>query len=198
MGTGSRSPINNNIVSKKETESSKMTITEALAEIKTIEKRLQSKREFVLTYLMRFETMKDPLEKDGGSAKVVKSEQQAISDLENRIVELRRLIQKANEDTKLTIEGEERSIADWLVWRREVAPGQEQFLYGLRSRLTQARQQVSRQQPTYGRDNVPEKPLDIVVSINESDLAKSTEKVKSILGQLDGLLSLKNATVVVA
>ena len=175
-----------------------MTITEALAEIKTIEKRLQSKREFVLTYLMRFETMKDPLEKDGGSVKAVKAEQQAISDLENRIVELRRLIQKANEDTKLTIEGEERSIADWLVWRREVAPGQEQFLYGLRSRLTQARQQVSRQQPTYGRDNVPEKPLDIVVSVNESDLAKSTEKVKSILGQLDGLLSLKNATVVVA
>lgn len=173
-----------------------MTITEALAELKTIEKRINSKIEFVYTYLMRFDNMKDPLEKDGGSAKAVKAEQQAITDLETRVVEIRRAIQKANEETKITIEGEEKSIADWLVWRREVAPRTEQFLNGMRTRLTSARSQLSRQ-PTWGKAETNEKPLDIVVSINESDLAKETEKVKSILGQLDGLLSLKNATVVV-
>jgi len=174
------------------------TITEALAEIKTIEKRLQAKRDFVKTYMLRVDSLKDPLEKDGGSEKAVAEAQQAINDLQERICELRQGIQKANEDNTIKIEKSERTIADWLVWRREVAPGQQMFLKNLKNGLTSARQQV-RQQESWNRPKAtePEKMLDIVVNIDESKLNAEIETLEKILGDLDGQLSLKNATVMI-
>ena len=44
-----------------------LTITEALAEIKTLEKRIQKKQEFVGSFLYRQEQFKDPLAAQGGS-----------------------------------------------------------------------------------------------------------------------------------
>lgn len=179
-------------------ESLKMTITEALAEIKTIVKRIASKREFINQYIVRYDNVKDPLAKDGGSAEAISREMQAIHDLEGRIVELRLGIQSANENTKITIEGDERSIADWLVWRREVAPAYDKFLHHLRFTLTQVRDQARRQgNSLFGPGTQPEKPNDLVVNIDEQELAKSLEKHTNILGQLDGQLSLKNATVLI-
>lgn len=176
-------------------ESLKMTITEALAEIKTILKRIQSKREFVETYQLRLDSLKDPLEKDGGSAKAVAEATQAIYDLEQRIIDLRHAIQYANENTAFEIEGVQRTIADWLIWRREIAPGQERFLTTLTGRLAAARQQVSGQKYQWGKEVSQEKQADIVVNIDETKLNKDKEKIKNILGQLDGQLSLKNATI---
>lgn len=43
-----------------------MLITEALAELKTLNKRVEKKKEYVKAYLYRQEGLKDPLEKDGG------------------------------------------------------------------------------------------------------------------------------------
>jgi len=173
-----------------------VTITEALAEIKTILKRIQSKREFIESYQLRLDSLKDPLEKDGGSAKAVLEAEQAVSDLEARIVALRVGIQKANEDTTISIEGVEKPIADWLIWRREIAPGRERFLNSLTGRLAQARASVQGKSYTWGNDkSATEKAADIVVNIDEAKLSKDKEQMKNILGQLDGQLSLKNATV---
>ena len=44
-----------------------MTCTELLAELKTIEKRIQTKRQFINEFAMRSGAFKDPLEKQGGS-----------------------------------------------------------------------------------------------------------------------------------
>lgn len=173
-----------------------MTITEALAEIKTILKRIQSKREFIETYQLRLDSLKDPLEKDGGSAKAVSEAMQASRDLEERIITLRQAIQTANEGTIVSIEGTEWTIAEWLIWRREIAPGQERFLNALTARLANARNQVSGQKYQWGKETTQDKPADIVVNIDETQLNKDKEKIKSILGQLDGQLSLKNATIV--
>lgn len=173
-----------------------MTITEALAELKTIEKRISGKQEYVYTYMFRLDSLKDPFEKDGGSAKLVAQEMQAISDLEERAVSLRLAIQKANEETTVSINGHEKSIADWLVWRREIAPSRERFLYQIRTRITQSRQAVQR---GYGQTlNQTEKPSDIIVNVDEAAVSKELEMIKDILGQLDGQLSLKNATVMVS
>ena len=62
---------------------SKLTITEALAEIKTIEKRIDKKRQSLQPYIARMDGVKDPLEKSGGSAAFIKAERQAIGDLQN-------------------------------------------------------------------------------------------------------------------
>ena len=82
-----------------------ITITEALAEIKTIGKRIASKQAFIGQYLARQDGVRDPLEKDGGSAEVIKRERQAIGDLETRIITLRQGIQHANDETKVSVVG---------------------------------------------------------------------------------------------
>jgi hypothetical protein len=174
-----------------------MTITEALAEIKTLVKRIDSKRNFIQEYEVRAESMKDPLEKDGGSFSSVASAFQAIDDLEIRLVSLRRAIAVANDETKITVEGVDKSISEWLIWRREVAPKKEQFLHGLAYKLASVRDQLRRQPSTSWNKPMleQEKLVDIVVNLDEKKLSDDREQLKNILGQLDGQLSVKNATV---
>lgn len=173
-----------------------MTITEALAEIKTLTKRIESKRAFVRTYMVRLESLKDPFEKDGGSSKKLAEEMQAIQDLEQRIVDLRREINFVNDTTQVEIEGVKRTIAAWIIWRREVAPTRERFINDIRLKLENARGSL-RAQPVYLTKSESEKPQDIVVNVDEAALAKEAEQLKNILGQLDGQLSLKNATTMI-
>ena len=71
------------------------TITEALAELKTLGKRIEKKRESVAMFLTRQDGLKDPLEKDGGSVEFIKRERQAVKDLEQHHVNIRLAIQRA-------------------------------------------------------------------------------------------------------
>jgi len=179
-----------------------MTITEALAEIKTIGKRIEKKREFVLGFLYRQEGLKDPLERDGGSVEAIRRERQAIADLETRIVTLRRGIASANETTDITISGLTHSIADWLTWRRDVAPEHQRFLGGIRMRLSQMRETAKRggsavlsAQATV--QTADTKPSDFLINVDEAELAREIESIEETLGVLDGQLSLRNATVMI-
>jgi hypothetical protein len=174
-----------------------ITITEALAELKTIDKRIAKKREFVLAYLLRQEMFKDPLERDGGSVSAIKRETQAIRDLEERKIVIRRAIQRANEHNSVTVGKQSRSIADWLVWRREVAPVQQQFLASIRGKIEQARQEATRKGGGLSTSAESAKPNDVIVNINEQDLARDIEQLEEVLGALDGQLSLKNATLTI-
>lgn len=175
-----------------------ITITEALAEIKTISKRISKKQQFVYGYLSRQDGLKDPLAKEGGSEEAVKSARQAITDLETRLLTLRKGIAKASEQTVVTINGVSRPITDWLIWRREVAPERQSFLEALRLKVAQTREQAKRQgQAVVTGGAQAEKPTDVIVNINEQELAKEIESLEDTLGQLDGQLSLKNATVAI-
>src|SRR5690348_15022934 len=176
-----------------------ITITEALAEIKTVQKRIEKKREFISQFIARQDGLKDPLEKDGGSFASIARERQSIHDLEDRIVALRRGIQVANEETMVTLNGTSRSVADWLVWRRDVAPGYQKFLNDLRGRLNAIRDRARQQGSNMVMASTPtEKPTDFVVNLNEQELAAEIETLEDTLGQLDGQLSLKNATIQLA
>jgi hypothetical protein len=174
-----------------------ITITEALAELKTIDKRIAKKREFILGYLLRQEMFKDPLEKDGGSLSAIKRELQAIHDLEERKITIRRAIQQTNERSSVTVARQTRSIADWLVWRRDVAPQQQQFLASVRTRIEQARQEAARKGAGLATSPDAAKPNDVIVNVNEQELARDIEALEEVLGQLDGQLSLKNATLLI-
>ena len=174
------------------------TITEALAEIKTIGKRIEKKREFVGQYLARQAIVRDPLVNEGGSTAAIAAEQQSVRDLEERIVALRLAISKANTDTLITVNGKERSIAGWLTWRREVAPKQKETLARLRGAVTNMRAQMQ-QKGMIVQTNAPTDPTDkdVVVHIDERALSTEGEQLENTLGMLDGLLSLKNATITV-
>lgn len=172
------------------------TITEALAELKTLGKRIEKKRAFITSHLIRQDKFKDPLERDGGSPKVIGAERQSITDLENRAVAIRMAISQVNSETPVIINGLTHSIAEWLVWRREVAPGQQLFLATLQTGINRVRTEARRTGAVVApKDDV--KPDDVIVNVNEVTLAQEIEALESVLGALDGQLSLKNATVTV-
>lgn len=174
------------------------TITEALAEVKTIDKRIAKKREFITAYLARQERFKDPLASDGGSMVAIGRERQAIRDLEQRKVDIRLAIAAANNTTVVAVNGDQRSISEWLVWRREVAPQRQSFLQQIRNGVQQVRREAQQKginvlqgDVTAGTDT------DVHINVNENDLATEIEKLEQVLGDLDGQLSLKNATVTI-
>jgi hypothetical protein len=169
-----------------------------MAELKTIEKRIPKKQEFCLSYLWRQEAMRDPHEKDGGSAVLIDRERQAMGDLLERRIAIRRVVAAANADTELTVGGKTRTIADWLVWRREVAPVRQKLLNEMRGRLQGMRDDARRKGLGVIEQGQQSASLqDVVVNVNEAALAREIEEMEEILGTLDGALSLKNATTFV-
>ena len=177
----------------------KMTITEALAEIKTLIKRINKKQTFIQSNLLRDSCFQDDLEKNGGSPKVIVEERQSIKDLENRIIALRSAISKKNQSTELTIVEQSKTIADWLIWRRDVMPNYQQFLNNMTNQVARAKQQASNnvrhKVDTDGRQSSEQ--VGITVHIDEKKLAEEIEQLEEILGSLDGQLSLLNATTMI-
>lgn len=176
------------------------TITEALAEIKTIGKRIEKKRQSVATYLARDSRLKDPLEKDGGSAKFIISERQGIADLENRIVAIRTAIQKSNLQTQTAIGNRTLTVAEWLTWRREVAGGTQGFLNGLNAGIRGIREKAQKEGATIvqtATDSDGKSLREVIVNIDEKALLEEQENLEKTLGDLDGRLSLLNATTVI-
>lgn len=176
----------------------KYTITEALADLKTIQKRIEKKQEYITSHLVRQDGIKDPLEKDGGSAEMIKRERQAIADLSTHFVNVRTAIQRANHEQTIEIEGVTKSIAEWLTWRKEISAGQRAFINKIRMGVAQARTQATQK----GWAVVPAGQTatnltDLIVHVDEAELAKQAEQIETILGKLDGQLSLKNATILI-
>lgn len=178
------------------------TVTEALASLKVLQKRIDSKQSFILQHLTRAEQLKDPLLKEnGGAAGVIEREMQALSDLRQQAVDIRRAIADANATTQISVGGTTRSIADWLRWRRDVAPGERDFVRALVSTVERARQQAAAKGGALVSATASvsdSKPADIVVNLSEFALSQRREELDALLETLDGLLSLRNATVTVS
>lgn len=182
----------------------KITITEALQEIKTIGKRLEKKRLAVGDKLARDSRIKDPLEKDGGSEKFVKEERQSIADLEKRIVGIRTAIQKSNLQTVVPLDGAKMSVAEWLIWRREVSAGSIAFLNSISSNIRNIRAQVQQKggrvvanMAQVNEGTGPTDPPQLIVNVSEKEILDEQEQGEQLLGDLDGKLSLLNATTVI-
>jgi len=175
----------------------KMTITEALAELKTIDKRLEKKRQSVMGYLFRQTCLKDPMEEHGGSKSHVSQERQAVQDIEKRRMNIRLAIQKTNLETHIEIAGETKSIAGWLVWRSDVATGRKNFLHGMMTSINKMRNDIQSKGMRVVDGDSTNAQSDVVINLNEKDLIDSMEIMETTLGELDGQLSLKNATTFV-
>ena len=183
---------------------SKITITEALQEIKTIGKRLERKRQSVLQYIVRDSRIRDPLEKDGGSEKFIAGERQGIADLEARVISIRTAIQRSNLDSQMTVGGKTMSVADWLTWRREISAQSSTFLRTVSQSLTQTRAQIQQKGGKMVAAAIavnesvgPNDPPHVLVNLDERKLMDEQEQMEHTLGDLDGKLSLFNATSVI-
>lgn len=174
------------------------TITQALAELKTLTKRIETKAAFITEHLMRTEALKDPLARQGGAEKLIAEERQAMRDLWDQQVRIRRAVEDANIANTITVGGQTRSMAEWLIWRREVSKEERQFLRNLFTSITLQRRQQQSKGASVVSAGQEAKPIDIVVNLNEKALADEIEKLEEILGTLDGELSLKNSTLSVS
>ena len=175
-----------------------LTITEALAEIKTIGKRIQKKQQFISAYLVRQDKIKDPLASEaGGSVGAIEREIQSIFDLSARIIMLRRAIQAENARVVITIGDKALTIAEWLVWRRDVLPAHEAFISSLISGIKQTRAQAATKGIAVVPSGEAKNSDDVIINLDETWLAHQAEELEKIKGELDGQLSLKNATVVI-
>jgi hypothetical protein len=178
----------------------KTTITEALADIKTSLARIAKKRLAIKAYLGRDARIRDPMEGDGGSREFIRRELQSIYDLETRIINIRSAVQASNLACTVEIEGRAMTLANWLNWRREVSAGAKGFLDDVSRTLDQMRKQaIQRGQPiTTQGNNAPNPEVgEWIVNVNERDLAEEIDRMERILGQLDGKLSLLNATTTI-
>lgn len=176
----------------------KMTITEALAEVKLIGKKIDTKRSFIMSNVARIEKIKDPLISDGGSPKVLSSELQAIRDLQEQVIRIRRAIMTANLKTELTIGGRSRTVAEWLTWRREVSAQAKEMTERVAEACGNARNTARQRSVAARGPQEPEGAADgVVINIDEMENQRRREEIVETLGKLDGQLSLMNATVVV-
>ena len=174
-----------------------ITITEALAEIPTIEKRIAKKQEFIQNYLYRQEAVRDPNESDGGSVALIAQARQSIEDLSNRLISIRTQIQVANWNNSITIDGQTRTIVEWLTWRREVAPKRQEFLRTMSESIQSMRRKAQQQGLSVVDQATNAVTLNYLVNVNEKALSDDIEQMETTLGTLDGQLSLKNATITI-
>ena len=171
----------------------KLTITEALAEIKTTRARIEKKYESVAKYAARDARLKDPMESDGGSDAFVIKERQAAADLETRIVNIRTAIQATNIVNVLEIDGKTKSVAQWLNWRREIAPRHKSFLSQLAAGIDRIRKDATQKGLPVTTDGNASGET-VIIHVNEKRLTEEIEAMEKVLGDLDGRLSLFNAT----
>lgn len=179
----------------------KITITEALAEVKTIPARVAKKQEAIMRYFHRDSRMTDPLVKDGGlgSVEFILRERQGIRDLHSRLVRIRCAIQVANHNTMLEVGGVTKTVAQWLGWRREVAGEEGKFLSTMAASVGEIRRQALAKgwgTATPGAVD-PSKEYQILINVDEAALAKDVEGHEALLGALDGKLALVNATTLI-
>lgn len=173
------------------------TVTEALAEIATIDKRLPKKAQEMLPYVARPEQVRDPFQKSGGSDKYIAEQRQSFRDLLLRKINLRRAVAAANAETQITVGHNTMSVADWLVWKRECYTSQMSMLRGLLQQVQAARQQAQQHGVALLKVGDQGKPNDIIVCVDEKVLIEEIEELEETYGTLDGLLSLKNATTLI-
>lgn len=169
-----------------------VTITEALQSIKIASERVRKKRAEVQNRVAYDARLQDPLAGKGGSKEYIKAELQSVADLEENIVKTRLAIQRANFENFLVINDVERTVAAWLIWRREIAAQREAFFTVVSTQIGRVRQALA--QPIRVAQDVQTAPANAEVNVDERKWAQEHEQIGEILGVLDGRLSAFNAT----
>lgn len=172
----------------------KTTITEALAEIKLITKKMEQKASFIRQNLVRAAHVPDPL---GDSKGKLESEAQSYIDLGTRIINIRHAISKANLECEITVGDTTQTIADWLIWKREIAQNKFKLFDHIQSALKTSIDQASKSPQAYLDAEGKHKFVELVTNLSYPEYAEKSQKVQDQLAKLDGLLSLKNATITI-
>lgn len=175
-----------------------MTITEALAELKLITKKVEKKKEVVKQNLTTFEHLPDAFKEDGGVKEMVKREMQAIADHYERLVRIRASIGVKNAETSVMVEGVSKTISQWLAWKESVKDPLSALLAEIQNGVNTAVKSNAQRPMVTANEQTKEVNLaKLMINVDMGHVNKSIETIISITEKLDGQLSLKNATTVV-
>lgn len=162
-----------------------------------MKKKIEKKEQTIKQNLVRVEHVKDAFESVGGSQAFITSEIQSLGDLRRRYVAIRGAIAKANLENRIQLENFDLTIADWLVWKREVAQNELNFFNLAHQSVKNELDRASKQPQAYKDEKGESHFVKVVANADYPTLVKRAETLQTLLDQLDGKLSLKNATVMV-
>lgn len=174
-----------------------MKIAEAMAEVKLAGKKIQTNFEFVMRNLGREEWRKDPFDKDGTTqAEEVKKAMQSTADLQTRIVALKNAINRVNQGLTLEVSGMRMTVAEWLIWRKEVLPIEKKMLQQLANQIANIGRgdQAAQVRRQFQGQAAVETPSSWIVNVSDKWLVEQIQKLDTIEQTLDGQLSILCAT----
>jgi hypothetical protein len=147
---------------------------------------------------MKIKQAPDSMAADGGIKQVIQNELQSISDLEDRLCALRWAIMRTNTSENIEIMGKIRTLYGWLVWRKEIANNQKYFYKQIYD-VTKAEMDTLAKTPRLYKpsDDSTATLVEIEPNLDYMSYAAKAATVGEILDKLDGILSLKNATLLV-
>ncbi len=176
----------------------KKTISEAMAELKLINAKVEKKIDFIKSNCVSYNHAEDPYKKEGGRQELIKQEEQAVNDLLKRYELIREKIMKANLDTDITINDTTKSIYSWLVWRKDVKENQER-LYKTYEIAENKNSELEARPQSYKKEEkdgtVINEFIKLTFNIKLDKYRKELENISDAFEKLDGILSLKNATI---
>jgi hypothetical protein len=117
--------------------------------------------------------------------------------LYNRLIKIRGAIATANLNNTITIDNTKMTIQDWLVWKREVADKQHRLFNKVHTSTKSLMDTAAAQPKAYKDADGNPKFSNLLANLDYGKYLKSDEHVVSMLEQLDGQLSLKNATITI-
>lgn len=175
----------------------KITITEALSELNLIKKKIEKKKPDVLNNLVRFDHMADPFANVGGSKEYIGSQLQAIDDLRKRFVKIRSAIAQANTVNTIKIGRHEMTINEWLNWKREQSKDEKEFHESIAKTLKVHIDNAAQRPSVFKDDQGNTKLANMIPNVEYSERLKAVEEISDMIENLDGQLSLKNATITI-
>lgn len=175
----------------------KMTITEALSEINLIKKKIEQKTKTVSQYLVSAEHFPDPYASEGGLEKFLRQEIQSLNDLKRRLTKVRSAIAKANLENEITVNEQTMLIHDWLTWKREIANDTGAFYSAVISTVNNQVNAATKNPQVYQNKEGKMELVKFKINVDLPSFIKAQEILEQTKEQLDGKLSLKNATILV-
>ena len=164
-----------------------MKIIEALKELPVLEKRLLKQSEKIQEYASYATNIGPVFDTVEEQKSQVQSLVRSNLDLIERYCKLRNVLNKTNTTIKVKIEGDERTISEWITFR-EKGYG---FTESTFRRLNDAMAKNHFQQPCNFAEG---QSLTLIYCYDEKEKNKALEKAEKVYNQIDSTLEIVNAT----
>lgn len=171
-----------------------MNIAHGFSEIRLSEKKISHAEAFITQNLARGASLIDPYADKGSSQKEeVERSLQSIHDLEERIVDIKLAIARANASTSFTIDMVTRTVAEWIIWRQTSADRQLKLIQDVAATIRRLGNEhtASLRGLALGRDT---KPDQMIFFLDEQWVRDQLDRHEEIYEKLDAELSVFNAT----